>query len=519
MSDRITFSRKLINPRYLILIGILSVGMFVLTACSPDQPENDPSDITLIPPTGLSEPGVTEAAPTQDPGQSTPTSDLGLQPAEKDPDILYQIKTKLDYFDHSVDVDQKIILPHPSLGELDQIVLAVPPNAWPASFSLQNLSLDGEVLSNYLLDGVKLTIPLEQPWLPGEARSLSLLYRLDLPVQNAREGYGPSPFGYTSLQTNLVDWYPMVPPYDEDSGWVVHDPWIFGEYLVYPAADFQISLEIINSPDLVVAASSLPIESDGIRSYSLDQARNFVFSISSEYQVLEDEVDGTSVFGYIFRPYQIPGEAAFETTKEALALYNDLFGPYQQESITMVQADFNHGMEYEGLFFLSKGFFDLYAGSVESYLVTIAAHETAHQWWYGQVANDQALEPWLDEAFCTFSELLYFENLYPESVDWWWAVRVNHYQPSGAINRSIYGFREYTDQYLAYRNATYLQGAKFLHNLRSLMGDEVFVQFIQKYASEQKDQIATRETFFSILEGFIDVNNQEWLLEYFPPEG
>jgi aminopeptidase N len=225
------------------------------------------------------------------------------------------------------------------------------------------------------------------------------------------------------------------------------------------------------------------------------------------------------VYGYVFSPYLIPGKAAFETTKQALALYTDLYGPYDQSSLSMVQADFNHGMEYEGLYFQSKGFFDLYAGSVESYLITIAAHETAHQWWYGQVANDQALEPWLDEALCTFSELLFFEQLFPESVDWWWAVRVNHYQPSGSINRSIYGFREYTDQYLAYRNATYLQGAKFMNTLRSLMGDEQFFEFIQEYALDQTDQIATKADFFSTLGRYINLDNQDWMTEYFPPEG
>ena len=39
-------------------------------------------------------------------------------------------------------------------------------------------------------------------------------------------------------------------------------------------------------------------------------------------------------------------------------------------------------MEYDGLFFLSNGFYNLYDGTSSSYLVTLAAHETAHQWWF-----------------------------------------------------------------------------------------------------------------------------------------
>ena len=181
----------------------------------------------------------------------------------------------------------------------------------------------------------------------------------------------------------------------------------------------------------------------------------------------------------------------------------------------MVQADFNHGMEYEGLYFQSRGFFDTYNGSEQSYLVTIAAHETAHQWWYGQVANDQALEPWLDEALCTFSELIYYEKLYPDSVDWWWTTRVNYYEPSGVINRSIYDYSEYTDQYLAYRNATYLQGAKFLDDLRKVMGDETFFVFLREYAGQYKNQITTGEDFFSLLNSYLDLNSLVWLPSYF----
>jgi hypothetical protein len=518
MISRAVDSWGLFYFRNRFLLGFLSAGLVVLSACSVDQTQITSADPPALPTATSPGPTQAEAPPTLETGQETPTLDPEPTVAEFSQDIQYQMDLKLDYYNHWVEVDQIIILPHPSQEQVDEIVLVVPPNAWLNTFFLHSLTLNNETISGYHLDGVKLSIPLEEPWTPGEPHTLSISFRLELPIQNAREGYGPSPFGYTALQTNLVDWHPLVPPYEEGSGWIIHDPWLFGEYLVYPAADFQIRLEILNSPNLIVAASSEPIDSGDIRSYALDQARNFVFSVSSEYLVLEDEVNGTRVYGYVFLPYQIPGEAAFETTKQALDLYNDLFGPYQQDSITMVQADFNHGMEYEGLYFLSKGFFDIYSGSVESYLVTIAAHETAHQWWYGQVANDQALEPWLDEALCTFSELLFFEELYPDSVDWWWAVRVNHYQPSGAINRSIYGFREYTDQYLAYRNATYLQGAKFMNSLRNLMGNEDFIDFIQVYAEEQRDQVSSEMAFFSTLERYIDVDDQEWLREFFPPE-
>ena len=498
-------------------LGLLIFLLIVISACTSREPlltpTNDPVLVSTAATDTLPPPTVTQQPSTQ----ISPTLDSEESTAEPTPQqIQYQISAKLDYTNRQVFVEEHILLPHPAHQELSEILLVVPPNAWLNVFSIQEMFWKGEIpIEGFSLEGIRLTIPLEQSWLPGEPRELTIQYQLALPIQNAREGYGPSPFGYTALQLNLVDWYPMVPPYLDGEGWIVHDPWIFGEYLVYPAADFQVSLEIVNGSDLVVAASSAVLSGGDPRSYTLEDGRNFVFSISPDYQVLEGEVNGTTVYGYIFPAYQIPGKAAYDTTVEALALYTDLYGPYNQSSLSMVQADFNHGMEYEGLYFQSRGFFDTYGGSEQSYLVTIAAHETAHQWWYGQVANDQALEPWLDEAFCTFSELIYYEKLYPESADWWWATRVNYYQPAGVINRSIYDFREFSDQYLAYRDATYLQGAKFLDDLRNAMGEENYLKFLREYAGTYKDQIVSGEDFFALLSSYLDLDSLPWLTEYF----
>jgi aminopeptidase N len=160
-----------------------------------------------------------------------------------------------------------------------------------------------------------------------------------------------------------------------------------------------------------------------------------------------------------------------------------------------VEADFLDGMEYDGLYFLSNGFYNLYQGIPGDYLVTIAAHETAHQWFYARVANDQALEPWLDEALCTYSERLYYENLYPDTLPWWWDYRVNYYEPQGAVDGPIYN----PAGYRPYRDAIYLNGAVFLEELRKQVGDEAFFAFLKDYVGQMSGKIATRGDFFRIL--------------------
>jgi hypothetical protein len=95
-------------------------------------------------------------------------------------------------------------------------------------------------------------------------------------------------------------------------------------------------------------------------------------------------------------------------------------------------------------------------------------HVKAHQWWQGLVGNDQAWEPWLDEALSTYSELFFYECHYPALVDWWWHFRVNRFEPTGAVDSTIYDF----DHFRPYINTVYLRGALMLHDMRRQAGDE-----------------------------------------------
>jgi hypothetical protein len=130
------------------------------------------------------------------------------------------------------------------------------------------------------------------------------------------------------------------------------------------------------------------------------------------------------------------------------------------------------------------------------------------------VGNDQANEPWLDEALSTYCERLYYENTYPDLVDWWWEFRVNYYHPTGSIDLPVYsynGFRPYV-------NAVYLRGAHFLEDLRHTIGDEAFFAFLKDYVSTYSGKIASRQDFFDTLSRHTSADIQLILQEYFAPE-
>jgi hypothetical protein len=414
---------------------------------------------------------------------------------------MYELSVKLDYQQRTAGVQQKITYPNLSSNPLDHLLLIVEPSLYAGVFHLNRVFLEGEgLLENYTLEQDRLTVLLPRPLEPESALVLELSYELILPpIPPPAGGEKPQPFGFTAGQLNLVDWYPYVPPRSDQGDWVANPPWFFGEHQVYEAADFQVELELVSPPaGLVLAASSEPVVEGSIHKFSHLHARNFALSASHLYQVLEQEVDGILVFVYVFPGDETAGQAALEDTARAVQVFSRVFGSYPRSSLSVVAADFLDGMEYDGLFFLNRAFFQHYAGTPRSYLTIISVHETAHQWWYGLVGNDQAIEPWLDESLCTFSELLFYEEVYPEMVDWWWGFRVHPYQPRGKIGSPIYAYSGARE----YRDAVYLHGAVFLSEVRSTVGADTFAQFLQAYAARHAFQVADGNSFLSLLREF-----------------
>jgi hypothetical protein len=475
------------------------------TTTSPTLPSTDP----------LPSPSPAESDPPAAP-QPSPTP-----PPQNYPLTHYEIVADFDYDWNFLSIDQTISYTNSSGEPIEELLLVVESNRRYDTFRLKTLSWgNGQIIESYQLELHRLTIPLSQILNPGESIRLDISYDLNMPeIPSPSAVDRPLPFGYSSRQTNLVDWYPFLPPYLPGHGWVVHNPWFYGEHQVYELADYDIEIRMTGVRQNVTLAASSPAEIDGrTYRYQMKSARSFALSASNMYTVFSQQVGEVTVYSYAFTFDEKGGERALKDTAAALDLYSQLFGPYPHKALSVVEADFLDGMEYDGLFFLSRGFYALYDGNPLGYLTAIAVHETAHQWWYGMVGNNQALEPWLDEALCTYAELLYYENLYPELVDGWWEFRVEYQQPSGLIDGSIYDY----SGFVSYRDATYLRGAQFLHALRGLIGDEAFFSFLQDYvihAQRQAYGLVSADDFFTVLSTHTSADLENLLQTYFkdPP--
>ena len=487
-------------------LALCFVGL-VIAGCSPNAPGSVEPTMPPASPTiellleDTAEPDITE----------TPIPDSRSAPAETLPPMSrYSISAVLDYAAHKLQAEQKIRYINSTETELSEILLLVEPNRYPGGFSLDSFSWQtGEQIVDYNLNENELLLLLPEPLQPGETLELNLTYSLILPNQNA-------PYGYTDRQTNLGDWYPYVPPYLPGESWLVRPDAFFGEHLAYDMAEFEVEIQLaaafsVNGGELIIAASSSPEFEDGVYRYQHAPARNFAWTVSDIYLQQETMAGDVLVKSYTF-PFHPQADApALEETAKAVTIFSEIFEPYPHQAISVVEADFLDGMEYDGLVFLSHAFYDYYTGDPQSNLTIIAAHEVAHQWWYGLVGNDQALEPWLDEALSTISEVLFYEQAYPDLVGWWWENRIYFHSPQGWVNSTIYE----AEGFYPYRDAVYLRGALFLGELRELLGEEGFQEFLRDYLSLFRYRQVSEEDFFNLLSQHTSDDISQLVSEYF----
>jgi hypothetical protein len=410
-------------------------------------------------------------------------------------------------------VDETILYPNHTGNQLNNLVIAIVPNLWNGSFTLGSLSIDGTPTTTYSIDSQKMDVALSSFLKPEGTVTINVQYTLSLPFAEQEDPNISRPriYGYTKRQLNLTNWYPFVVPYINGE-WVLHKPWFYGEHLVYDAADYEVNLKFANPATApVVAASGFAEKQADFTRYTITSARTFALAASKEFLVSSLQVGDVTVSSYYFPFFEWGGQAALQASAEALQVYSQRYGPYTHKTLSIVMGDFNDGMEYSGFFYLSRDFYSLYDGSPRNYLTFVAVHETSHQWWFEQVGNDQAQQPWLDESLATYSERVYYENIHPDLITWWWSYRIDFFNPQGFVDIPIYdgqGFRLYT-------NAAYFQGAHFLDKLRTLIGDEAFFAFLQDYLAQERGKIATSNDFFRILKKHTGANYSELVRQYF----
>lgn len=475
-----------------------------------------PPNIQVITATPLPLPNLPTQKPTVSDSGLLSVSNLTPIAPERSPDaceppsidssnVRYNVEAILYWVNRRIEVEQTTYYRNDFDFPLYELVFHVEPNRLE-SYGVMAMrgvfDANGTLMDSARLESTRLTVPLLSPLLPHCETRLRIVYLLQIPnngdTVGARFGY----LGYTWRQVNLGHWLPTIAHYDLASRtWVTNQKYNIGEQTIPERADYQVMLTVQNAPEgLQVAAPGVvnQIETNQWR-FNLSQARDFALSLSTEFGQVNSFVNGVSVEVFYFPATQPPNlnaaEQALKAAQEALVLYSDLFGAYPHERLVIVEGDFPDGMEFTGLVFVSEAWFSRWNGKTESWLTIITVHEVSHQWWYAMIANDQGMNPYLDETLATYSEHLYFEHYYPDSIPWWWELRIAPYETPDTVDASIYEFTTVRP----YINAVYLKGVRMMQAIRERIGDEAFMAWLQNYAALNRGGIVYPYNFWSSL--------------------
>jgi hypothetical protein len=322
------------------------------------------------------------------------------------------------------------------------------------------VSVDGTRVSSASVSGQTLRVPLGRTVPDGSVVDIRVSYRAWL-----RPGTGGHDFLFTSASriVSAMRWIPWV------SRQVRYQTARHGDPFVTVVSP-RVRVTLDSDVSMRWATSGRQTSSDGrAKTYLAEDVRDFNFTAARDYRVRT----GTALGGRVqIRVYTrtLPSATLLDWARRSLERYSSRIGRYPYP--TYVVAESSRGaiaMESPALTWIP-------AGTASSRLPFLMAHETAHQWFYGVVGNDQTEDPFFDEAM---AEML---------TRSWLGFRGSRC-PTRPLDLSIY---EYTAS--CYYEQVYVQGSNFLNDLRKDMGSKRFWDVVRRFwRANRFENVTTRQ--------------------------
>ena len=211
--------------------------------------------------------------------------------------------------------------------------------------------------------------------------------------------------------------------------------------------------------------------------------------LSAEYAVRRDTANGVALSVYYHPTHDLNVDRMMRSMRASLAYYGEHFGPYQYKELRIVEfpryASFARAHPHtitfsEGGAFLTR----VDSGEVDRTFFVVA-HETAHQWWGGQVIPAEAPgAAFVSETLAMYSSMMVLEREYGAKMG---REFYDYLMQQYFVGRSVYTNRE--SPLLDVVNSPsvhYFKGAVAMYTMRERLGERVvngaLRRFRDKYA-------------------------------------
>lgn len=455
------------------------------------------------------------------------------------------VVSEIDYYEIDIEVDnekksfigeQKTTFTNTTGKELTDIYFRLYPNAFkkyedapnlffendytkesyvPGYIDIETLTIAGKdaPFSIEGIDETLLKIELDEILRVDELIEIEMEYFVKLPTSMDRFGYGEEAI-------NFGNWYPVLSVYGED-GWSKDPYYALGDPFYTDIGNYDVNITVDEEIIVATGGNILNIEMEnGKKQYQIEGKliRDFAFVTSPDFKIVEEMVGDTVVKLYYPKGSRKVVNSSLQYAVDSLKTFNEQFGTYPYGTYSVVITDFSGGMEYPGIVFISEDYFHR---RLLSFLEQVIVHETAHQWWYGLVGNDEVKEAWLDEGLTSYSEVIYIDHVYgnDQATKYYRMFFEDQYDQidellpndEQIVNKPLDEFDNWTD----YGLLVYTKPTVFLEEIKEEYGKDTLMNILSTYFEEYKYQNATTEDFLTICEDVtgdrFDAMSKKWL--------
>lgn len=370
-------------------------------------------------------------------------------------------------------------------------------------------------------NGTILEVTLDKPLKPGRRAKFDMEFEGQVPVTVRRAGRDNK----EGVAYSMAQWYPKICEFDRH-GWHAY-PYIGREFHgVWGSFDVRI---VLDSAYTVAATGTLENaqrvgkgylpegkklkrSSGGMLSwrFKADRVHDFAWAADKEYVHVTRQIEDGPMLRFFFKDspdLHRNWDRLPEYTEKIFRYAEENFGEYSYPSYSVVQGG-DGGMEYPMLTFIT-------GQRKFSSLVGVTVHEVMHSWYQLMLGTNEALYPWMDEGFTTFTGSKVMSHLFNPEED---TRRGRYYD--GYISLALSGAEEpmskHADHYntnYAYGAASYSKGAVFLAQLGYVLGDEVMKRGLREYYDTWRFKHPDPVDFIRVMER-VSGTHLGWYLNY-----
>lgn len=244
----------------------------------------------------------------------------------------------------------------------------------------------------------------------------------------------------------------------------------------------RVSVTFVSRADLKFATSGRLTSSGSNRQkFVATNVRDFNFSASPEYRIKTVRSNGVQV-RIFYR--DLPARALARYTVAALRRFDERVGTHPYRHLNVAEVPAGTGMESPGLTWIPSS-------TAANRLERLATHEVAHQWFYAAVGNNQARQPFLDEALAEFM-----------TNDMLGTSRVPRCA-SDDLDRAVYSYSR-----KCYPEVIYVQGSRYLESYMTTVGRKSFWAGMRQFYRDYEFRIAGTRALLDTLDAASGYNSQ-----------